>query len=294
MKSMDMWFNYKAQRIEKKRMISVELRVHGIDMFREEQWDTTIRPAVLKTLGHDDNRSKEWIGTVKKVQGSLWHGLDDEERKRYERQAKETNEKNGSREHKITYAAFIYFGVCVNLPGRQDMPTTFSKRKSKSSLPILQVFAKLELWFGRYVIHLRERRNWSPCRLPTIGIDDQALREIYSIEDDTGPKFMHEKHRDDLNDVNWYGGEWLEWMEKRSSSSKDHRPVKNMRDYFLTVGPSGEMMLPSPDTHGTGSNWASPLAQLIQIAWGEPPFECCIAQIEHINPLLSRRSRERS
>ena len=95
MKSMDMWFNYKAQRIEKKRMISVELRVHGIDMFREEQWDTTIRPAVLKTLGHDDNRSKEWIGTVKKVQGSLWHGLDDEERKRYERQAKETNEKNG-------------------------------------------------------------------------------------------------------------------------------------------------------------------------------------------------------
>lgn len=96
-----MWFNYKAQRIEKKRMIAVELRVHGIDMFREDRWESTIRPAVVTALGHDDNRSKEWIGTVKKVQGSLWRGLSDDDRENYERQAKETNEKKGSREHKI-------------------------------------------------------------------------------------------------------------------------------------------------------------------------------------------------
>ena len=88
-----------------------------------------------------------------------------------------------------------------------------------------------------------------------------------SIEDDTGPKFMHEKHPDDLNDVNWYGGEWLDWMEKLSPST-DPRPARNVRDYFLTVGPSGEMQLPPPETHGTGSNWAAPIAQLFQIAWG--------------------------
>ena len=100
-KSIDMWFNYKAQRIEKKRMISVELRIHGMDMFREDRWESTIRPAVVNTLGHDDNRSKEWIGTVKKVLASLWHGLSDGEREKYECRAKEINEKNGSREHKI-------------------------------------------------------------------------------------------------------------------------------------------------------------------------------------------------
>ena len=96
-----MWFNYKAQRIEKKRMVAVELRVHGIDMFREEKWESTIRPAVVKALGHDNNLSKEWIGNVKKVQGRLWHALRDEERGMYERRAKERNEKNGSREQKI-------------------------------------------------------------------------------------------------------------------------------------------------------------------------------------------------
>ena len=97
-----MWFNYKAQRIEKKRMIAVELRVHGIDMFRQDRWESTIRPAVVKTLGHDNNRSKEWIGTVKKIEGSLWRGLSEQEKEAYEHRAKEINEKNGSREHKIT------------------------------------------------------------------------------------------------------------------------------------------------------------------------------------------------
>ena len=112
------------------------------------------------------------------------------------------------------------------------------------------------------------------------------LKTIHRIEDDTGPKFMHEKHRDDLNDVNWYGGEWLEWMERRSSSSTDNRPVRNIRDYFLTVGPSGEMMLPSPDTHATGSNWASPLAQLIQIAWGEKAYKCAMTQIHDTDEIV--------
>ena len=130
---------------------------------------------------------------------------------------------------------------------------------------------------------LRGRKNWCLCTYPLAVIDEQVLKYIHSIEDDTGPKFMYEKHRDDLNDVNWYGGEWLEWMEKRTSTSKDLRPVKNSRDYFLAVGPSGEMKLPSPDTHGTGSNWASPIAQLIQIAWGKASSTRYIAPIECID-----------
>lgn len=84
---------------------------------------------------------------------------------------------------------------------------------------------------------------------------------------------MHENHPDDLNNVNWYGGEWLDWMEKLSSpvAATDRQPAppaRNIRDYVLRLGPSGELELPSPDTHPTGSNWASPLAKLVQIAWG--------------------------
>lgn len=99
------------------------------------------------------------------------------------------------------------------------------------------------------------------------------LIEIISIEDDTGPKFMHEKHPDDLNDVNWHGGEWLDWMEtmKTPTLATENERVpaaRNVRDYVLRLGPSGEMEMPSPDTHGTGGNWASPLAKLVQIAWG--------------------------
>ena len=149
------------------------------------------------------------------------------------------------------------------------------------------VSVKLELWFGPYVIPLRGRRNWCQCTYLIAVTGEQVLKYIHSIEDDTGPKFMHEKHRDDLNDVNWYGGEWLEWMENHTSSSKDIRPVKNSRDYFLTVGPSGEMKLPSPDTHGTGSNWASPIAQLIQIAWGMATSKRYTTQIECIDQVVS-------
>lgn len=102
--------------------------------------------------------------------------------------------------------------------------------------------------------------------------------KTYSIEDDTGPKFMHEKHPDDLNDVNWHGGEWLDWMEASGGSmtipNEQRVPAaRNVRDYFLRLGPSGEMEMPSPDTHATGGNWASPLAKLVQIAWGMSTYD---------------------
>ena len=96
---------------------------------------------------------------------------------------------------------------------------------------------------------------------------------------------MHENHPNDLNNVNWYGGEWLDWMEKLATptprlDNQRAAPARNIRDYFLRVGPSGEIEMPSPETHATGSNWASPLAKLVQIAWGKScPFYivevCC-------------------
>ena len=85
---------------------------------------------------------------------------------------------------------------------------------------------------------------------------------------------MHENHPDDLNDVNWYGGEWLDWMERlsapeRAPENQQDPPARNIRDYFLRIGPSGELEMPSPQTHATGGNWASPLSKLVQIAWGK-------------------------
>lgn len=114
--SVEMWFNYKAQRVEKKRMLSVELRVHGYDIFREEKWESLIRPAVVKALGHTNNRDKVWIGTVQKIAGNLWHGLSEEERSKYEKEARNVNSQNGSRDYKIKYAhSFLSLSVWTDI-----------------------------------------------------------------------------------------------------------------------------------------------------------------------------------
>ena len=84
-------------------MLSVELRVHGYDIFRQEKWESLIRPAVVEVLGHDNNRDKEWIGTVQRVGGNLWQGLSSDERARFEADAKGVNSQKGSREYKIQY-----------------------------------------------------------------------------------------------------------------------------------------------------------------------------------------------
>ena len=88
-------------------MLSVDLRVHGYDMFRQEKWESLIRPAVVEVLGHSNNRHKEWIGTVQKVGGTLWHGLTDDQRNKYEKDAKEVNSQNGTRDYKIKYVLVL-------------------------------------------------------------------------------------------------------------------------------------------------------------------------------------------
>ena len=93
------------------------------------------------------------------------------------------------------------------------------------------------------------------------------------MEDDSGPKFMAAQHADDLNSVDWYGGDWVDWHEGLSepNTAEEHMPIpaKNVHDYKLIVGPSGEMELPDPSSHPSGYNWSSALSQFIQIAWGE-------------------------
>lgn len=83
---------------------------------------------------------------------------------------------------------------------------------------------------------------------------------------------MTERHADDLNSVDWYCGDWVDWHEERSEPIpvEDRMPIpaKNVHDYKLIVGTSGEMELPDPSTHPSGYNWSSALAQFIQIAWG--------------------------
>ena len=84
---------------------------------------------------------------------------------------------------------------------------------------------------------------------------------------------MADQHADNLNSVDWYGADWVDWHEGVSelSPGEDRPPIaaKNVHDYKLIVGPSGEMELPDPSTHPLGYNWSSALSQFIQLAWGE-------------------------
>ena len=83
---------------------------------------------------------------------------------------------------------------------------------------------------------------------------------------------MATKHPEDLNDVDWYCGDWVDWHEGLADRSSDDQelpiPAKNVHDYKLIVSPSGEMELPDPSTHPSGYNWSSALSQFVQIAWG--------------------------
>ena len=83
---------------------------------------------------------------------------------------------------------------------------------------------------------------------------------------------MAAKHPEDLNSLDWYCGDWVDWHEDSAEpgSSEDRLPIpaKNVHDYKLIVGPSGEMELPDPRSHPSGYNWSSALSHFIQIAWG--------------------------
>ena len=106
-----MWFNYKAQRTLKKMQIEATLRVSGCDIFRRERWLSSIRPVLVRVLGHEDSTKPEWVGTYKRVVAKLWNLLTEEERSEYERMAKEENEGHASRENKI--ACVLMVPSCV-------------------------------------------------------------------------------------------------------------------------------------------------------------------------------------
>ena len=101
LQSLTMWFNYKAQRTLKKMQIEATLRVSGRDIFRRERWLSSIRPALVRILGHEDSTKPEWVGTYKRVVSTLWNLLAEEERAEYDRKAENENKGNASRENKI-------------------------------------------------------------------------------------------------------------------------------------------------------------------------------------------------
>ena len=96
-----MWFNYKAQRTLKKMQIEATLRVSGRDIFRREHWLSSIRPVLVRILGHEDSTKPEWVGTYKRVVSTLWNLLSDEEKVQYDKMAEDENKGHASRENKI-------------------------------------------------------------------------------------------------------------------------------------------------------------------------------------------------
>ena len=96
-----MWFNYKAQRTLKKMQIGATLRVSGRDIFRHEHWLSSIRPVLVRILGHEDSSKPKWVGTYKRVVSTLWNLLSEEERVQYDKTAEQENKGHASRENKI-------------------------------------------------------------------------------------------------------------------------------------------------------------------------------------------------
>ena len=96
-----MWFNYKAQRTLKKMQIEATLRDSGCDILRRERWVSSIRPVLLRVLGHEDRTKPEWVGTYKRVVSTLWNLLSEDERSEYDQIAQEENKGHASRENKI-------------------------------------------------------------------------------------------------------------------------------------------------------------------------------------------------
>ena len=81
--------------------VEATLRVSGCDIFRCERWITSIRPVLVRVLGHEDSTKPEWVGTYKRVVSTLWNLLSEDERSEYDKMAEEENKGHASRENKI-------------------------------------------------------------------------------------------------------------------------------------------------------------------------------------------------
>ena len=81
------------------------LRVSGRDIFRRERWISSIRPVLVRILGHEDSTKPEWVGTYKRVVAKLWTLLSEDEVAQYEKMAEEENRGHASRENKIAFVS---------------------------------------------------------------------------------------------------------------------------------------------------------------------------------------------
>ena len=130
LQSLTMWFNYKAQRTLKKMQIEATLRVSGRDIFRRERWLSSIRPALVRILGHEDSTKPEWVGTYKRVVATLWNLLSEDEKAQYDKMAEEENKGHASRENKIAFVLnpFSIHVTNVTVAVSTVMPTSTSRR----------------------------------------------------------------------------------------------------------------------------------------------------------------------
>ena len=69
--------------------IEATLRVTGCDIFRRERWLSSVRPVLVRILGHEDNTKPEWVGTYKRVVATLWNLLSEDEKAQYNKMAEE-------------------------------------------------------------------------------------------------------------------------------------------------------------------------------------------------------------
>ena len=106
------------------------LRVSGRDIFRRERWLSSVRPVLVRILGHEDNTKPEWVGTYKRVVATLWNLLSDDEKAQYDKMAEEENKGHASRENKIAFVLnpFSIHVTNVTVAVSTVMPTSTSRR----------------------------------------------------------------------------------------------------------------------------------------------------------------------
>ncbi|KAK7678296.1 hypothetical protein QCA50_018644 [Cerrena zonata] len=103
--SVRQWLTIKASNEKKSRVVK-PFEVTGKQSFHTAQWESTIKPAVLKLQKFQcphPNKHPDWLKEIMITRDALWSGLTDVERKVYEVQAVQFNEGTLAKEIKALY-----------------------------------------------------------------------------------------------------------------------------------------------------------------------------------------------
>ncbi|KAK7677486.1 hypothetical protein QCA50_003722 [Cerrena zonata] len=103
--SVRQWLTIKASNEKKSRVVK-PFEVTGKQSFHTAQWESTIKPEVLKLKKFQcphPNKHSDWLKEIMITRDALWSGLTDVQRKVYEVQALEFNEGTVAKEIKALY-----------------------------------------------------------------------------------------------------------------------------------------------------------------------------------------------